>query len=156
MEVEIPVPADDLSWLDRQKSVILTATETGQQWTGLISRIGEAVDRETQTIPVFVTVNGSSGLYDGAFLKAVLPGKTVDNGVEIPRKALYSDRYVYLARNGMLDYVKVDILRLQTNTVIIGGGVNTGDTLIVELLQGVTKGMPVMPVVAEDGERPAR
>lgn len=148
MEVEVPIPADDVSWIDRSKPVVLTSSEMNGTWYGRVSRVGDAIDKSTQTIPVFVSVGNGGGLYDGAFLRAEIPGKPVPNAVEVPRKALYNEHYVYLIDRGTLDYRKVNILRKQTTTAIISNGIASGDTLVVELLQGVSRGMPAIPIIA--------
>lgn len=144
MEVETPIAAKDLQWIDYSKPVTLTSSELSGEWQGRIARTGKTIDDATQTVPVYITVypRDLKQLYNGVFLKANIPGKKIESGVVIPRKAIYGEKYVYLVNNGKLEYREVEIAREQTNTMIISGGINDKDTLVTDVLQGVAEGMP--------------
>jgi RND family efflux transporter MFP subunit len=146
MEVEIPVPAIDVKWIDYSKKVIFTSEILDGSWTGKIIRTGRSIDNRTQTVPVYIAVDNArnSGLVAGTFFKAFIPGKRIEDAVRIPRKSLYKDEYIYLIKNGKLDLRKVNVSRKETNSVIVNSGIQTGDTLVVELLQGVAPGMPAI------------
>ncbi len=90
---------------------------------------------------------------NGAFLHARIPGRSIDNSFAIPPKALYEDRYIYVIAEGKLERHEVVILRRETNRVILGGGVTTGDTLVIEIMQGVAPGMPAKPKIASAENR---
>lgn len=144
LEVEVPVPAADVQWINREKAVQFTSSEVPGNWSGKIVRIGKNIDERTQTVPVFIKVDRHQGnhLYEGVFLKAVIPGRTIKNAVSVPRKSIYNEHYIYLIKDGKLDYRKASVVRRQTNSVIIDGGFESGDTLVTELMQGVAAGMP--------------
>jgi RND family efflux transporter MFP subunit len=145
LELEVPVPASDIAWIDRAKPVQLTAKEFTGSWTGSISRIGGAVDQRTQTLPVYIAVQGNgTPLYEGMFLQAEIPGKSIASGTIVPRRALYEERYVYIVNNGRLEMRDVEILRRNPESVVVSNGLHEGDTLVTELLQGVSSGMPAM------------
>jgi hypothetical protein len=93
-----------------------------------------------------VSIDGlqPSDLVDGIFFKAMIPGKNLSGAVRIPRKSLYNETYVYLIQQGNLDLRKVGVARKEARSVIINDGISSGDTLVVELLQGVAPGMPAM------------
>jgi multidrug efflux pump subunit AcrA (membrane-fusion protein) len=143
LEMELPVPAEDIQWIDRKKPVTLTSTEITGKWTGMIKRIGKSIDTQTQTVQVFIAINESrdANLYDGVFLKAVMPGLIIKSAVAVPRKALYEERFVYVIEDGKLDYREVEITRKEIDAVIVTDGVKDGDLLVVEVLQGVAPGM---------------
>ena len=145
LEVEAPVPAQDIAWIDPQGKVSLSSAEIPGQWTGRIARIGKAIDEQTQTIPVYIRLDkkGQDRLYSGVFLTARIPGKNVKIAFSIPRRALYGGSNIYMIRNGRLAYRTVEVLRQQEDSVILGGGIQTGDTVITDILQGVAVGMPV-------------
>ena len=144
MELKIPVPDVDLQWIDYAESVVLSSAETAGQWTGSIKRIGKAIDTKTQTVEVFIVFNesGEDNLYDGMFLKAVIPGKIIKRAVSIPRKVLYKEHFVYMIKDGRLDYREVKIARRENNSVIVNGGIQDGDVIVMEMMQGVASGMP--------------
>jgi len=146
LELELPVPGVDIRWVDRGTKVGLISSETGQEWSGTVIRIGNAIDSRTQTIPVYVSIDVGGGdvPYEGTYVKAEIPGRSIDNAVTIPRSAVYENRYVYLIQNGKLEYREINIARSQHDSVILSGGINSGDTVVVDLMQGVAPGMPAM------------
>jgi multidrug efflux pump subunit AcrA (membrane-fusion protein) len=154
LEIEVQVPVDEVQWLERSSSVALHSSEMEGAWKGRITRIGASIDRRTQTVPVFIAVNSSSmyGLYDGIFLEARMPGATVENAFEIPRKAIYDEEYVYLIDNGILKYKRVTVRRMQNETAILTGGLSSGDTLVVDLMQGVAAGMSARAILSDQGD----
>lgn len=143
LEVELPIPAEDIQWIDENKLIILTSSEISGEWTGKIKRIGKSIDTQTQTVQVFISLNESrdSNLYDGVFVKALIPGLTIKNAVSIHRKALYKGKFVYVIKDGRLDYREVKIARKETNSIIVTGGIEDGETVVTEVLQGVASGM---------------
>ncbi len=154
MEVEIPIPAADIEWINSKMPVTLTSTELNKEWQGKIVRIGNFIDPNTQSVSVFVRPEYSAmkQLYEGIFLKAKIPGIIVKNAFSIPRKALYHEGYIYCIKEGRLDYRSVEIARYETNSVIISGGLASGDTVVTEVLQGVASGMIARPKKNSGGE----
>ena len=153
LEVELPVPAIDIQWIDRQKPVIFTSSELAGQWRGKIQRVGQNIDTRTQSVQVYASVDRSNqnGLFNGVFLKAQIPGTVIRNAISIPRKAIYEDRFVYTIKDGKLDYRELTISFLEPESVIATGGVQNGDTLVVEVLQGVAPGMLAEAKTKEGG-----
>ena len=147
LEVELPIPAEDIVWIDKTKPVILISEEMGKQWQGTIARIGNSIDPKTQSVSLFVRLNISNRgeIFEGIFLKARISGKIVKNAILIPRKILYQKNYIYFIKNGRLDYRPVEISRLQTDSVIVSEGISQGDTIVTEVLQGVASGMLARP-----------
>ena len=150
LEVEIPVATQDIQWIKMDSPVILTSSEISGQWRGNIKRIGKSIDDRTQTVQVFVSVNNiENNLINGVFLNASIPGKKINNAVSIPSRAIYNESFVYLVKNQKLDFRKIDVVRRQTENVIITGNLQNGDTLVTDLLQGVASGMPAIANIAE-------
>ena len=147
LEAEMPVPADDIRWIDRNKPVNLTSSEIEGTWTGTIRRIGKTIDTRTQTVQIYIEVDqsGDENLYDGVFLKAHIHGLNIPNAFVVPREALYEEQFVYLLEDEKLSYRSVQIARRQPDYVIVNGGLNDGDLLVVEMLQGVTSGVLAQP-----------
>jgi len=144
MEVRIPIPVNQLAFVDRERPVKLRSAETGQSWQGQLSRISQSIDERTQSIDAFIEIDTprAEGLYEGIFLNAGIPVRPITGSSEVPRYALYDDNKVYLIRDGKLFYQEVDIAIRLTNSAIVNGGLSNGDTLVTELLQGVAPGMP--------------
>jgi len=144
MEVEVPIRAEDIKWIRKGTPVELTSNDIDGVWNGKVSRIGSAIDPRTQTIPVYVSVQGgkNADLYDGVYLTANIPGLEIDDAVAVPRHAIYSDSLVYLIKDGFLEPRAVTIARKEMETIIISGGIIEGDTVVVDLMRGVAPGMP--------------
>ena len=155
LEVELPLPAIDVQWIDQSKPVTFTSSEISGQWQGKIQRIGKNIDTRTQAVQIFASVDrsGRDELYNGVFLKARIPGTVIKNGVSIPRKALYEERFVYTIKDAKLDYREITISFQDADSVIATGGLANGDTMVVELLQGVAPGMPAQAQISA-GVRP--
>jgi RND family efflux transporter MFP subunit len=146
-EVQVSLPASDLTWIDTNAIVSLTSSETLEQWQGRVVRIGSNIDTRTQTVDLFVALvdNNSSPLLNGAFLQALIPGRIVNNGVTIPGSSVYQEKYVYLVIDGKLKSSEITIARWEGNSAIIAKGLENGDTVVVEAMQGVIEGMPTTP-----------
>jgi len=143
MEVEVPVQAADLQWLNRNGNVTLTSDSITDTLNGKIARIGSAIEERTQTIKVFIKPSGNiDAAYNGLFFKAVIPGKIVENSVRVPRKSIYKGEYVYTIKDGKLNLEKLNIVRGEPDFVLAANTFAKGDILVTEILQGVSPGMP--------------
>lgn len=152
MEIELPVQAVDLSWLDKSGEVILSSDAIAEKLVGKIVRVASAIDENTQTVPVYVSpLKRVPAAYNGLFFKAILPGKSVENSVRIPRKSVYKGEYVYTIKNGKLSLDKMEIVRGEPDYLIVKDSFNNGDTLVTEILQGVAPGMPATPRFVTSG-----
>ncbi len=142
LEVEIPLPAGEIDQIDSKKTVRLFSRELGQTWQGRIARIGKNINERTQSVPVYIELsNNGTAPPSGVFIDAQLPGQKIENGIMVPRRAIYDDEFVYLIKNKKLHYQKVGIKIVQEETAVITQGLAPGDSLVIELLQGVAPGM---------------
>jgi len=155
MEVEVPIPAGDIEWIDHRHPVLFTSTEISGTWQGRIKRIGSSIDERTQSVPVFLSVEQSEGvpLLTGVFLKADIPCVAIENAITIPRKALYEGTYVYMIVDGKLKYQEVEIARRGEDSVVVTGGISASDSIVVEVMQGVSPGMLAEASGSDPSER---
>lgn len=153
MELEIPLPAKDLKWIDKTSPIRISSNEIDGQWTGKIVRTGETINQQTQTLQAYIKINGSTvNLYNGVFLQVKIPGKIISDAIKVSRKAIYEESNVYLIENKLLKYVPVNVARFENNSAIINGGLADGDTLVVDVLQGVAQGMAAKAIISGEGE----
>ena len=140
----MPVPAEDIAWIDPNLPVTLKSSELYEEWRGKIKRISRAIDDRSQTIQIYIQIEDGdqSSLYSGLYLSVYISGKKIANSFAVPRKAIYSERNVYLIKNGKLELREINIEKKLRETTIIAGNISNGDTLVTELLQGVASGMP--------------
>jgi multidrug efflux pump subunit AcrA (membrane-fusion protein) len=69
----------------------------------------------------------------------------IDSAFAIPTKAVYEDKYVYVIEGHKLAVREIEIPRREIDRIIVNGGLRSGDTLVVEIMQGVAPGMPARP-----------
>ncbi len=154
LEAEMPVPAEDVRWIRAGMTVNIFSDEMPGTWQGRVKRIGKTIDTRTQTVQIYIVLDdtGDERLYDGMFVKAEIPGRTIPDACAVPRRALYEGRYVYLVSNGQLEYREITIARREADHVIVSGGLHNGELLVTEMLQGVAPGMRARPRSALPGE----
>lgn len=147
LEIEVPVTVQDVRWIDRERPVKLFSSETEGELTGRIDRIGKVIDQRTQTVQAFISVDNlsKSSILEGVFFQVDISGRNIEHAVKIPHRALYNENFVYLIKNGKLVSRRVEIVRKESNSVIINAGLNDGDTLVIEAMQGVFEGMSARP-----------
>lgn len=154
LEVSIPVESRNVGWIDKSQPVILTSSELAGEWTGHITRIGHDINKLTQTIEVVVSLDSQpKSLFNGIFLNADITGKRVENSFTIHPKAVYEDSYVYLIVNSKLEKRNITVARREADQAIISSGLNDGDTIVVEIMQGVSPGMPASSKIIQTENR---
>ncbi len=154
MEAGLQVAVNDISWINKSGPVSLHSDEMDLTWSGKVSRIGSSIDESTQTIPVYVKITGGEAdPVAGTFVKGELTGKFFRDAFTVPRQAVYKDNYIYLVKNKKLAFRKTDIIRMETEFAIIKSGVEEGDTLVTELMQGVADGMSAKVILNDGGDK---
>jgi multidrug efflux pump subunit AcrA (membrane-fusion protein) len=151
MEVELPIRVSNIQWLRRGATVELTAEQGNETWQGQIQRIGNYVDQETQTVNVYVVVrqDPENELYEGRYLRARIPGKTVKDVFPIPRKAVINNQFVWQVQGGELKQQPVQVHRVRGEMMLISGPAE-GSHVLVNPPVTARKGMRVRMVMPED------
>ncbi|MCP3987052.1 MAG: efflux RND transporter periplasmic adaptor subunit [bacterium] len=143
-------------------SVRLSAEFAGQthQWMGRIVRTEGEIDSKSRMVTLVARVEDPYGadpatgrppLAVGLFVRAEIAGLEVPDAFVLPRGALQEDRSILvLDAEGRLNIRPVDVLRMERDEVVIGGGIEAGDKVCVTPLPGAIDGMQVRVV----GEMP--
>jgi membrane fusion protein (multidrug efflux system) len=140
-ELEVSVAKKFSDLLQEGEKVALTNLDETEEYTGTISRINARVDQETQTIEVFIKVEGK-GITEGMFLQALIDAKDEENAIEIPRELLVDRSKVYVVKDSVLDLVNVQPVYFGKSTVVIKG-LNDGDKMLSSNVPGAYSGMLV-------------
>jgi len=171
-EIVVPLQLDDLRWLSiprqgnsEKGSDATVRLEVGTnlyQWQGqLVRSLGE-VDMKSRMARLVVRVDDPYRLRTegytqklnlelGMFVEVVFQGETLADMVEIPRAALRENSTVWIMDNDQkLRIVPVEIIRLQKDTVLVGGSLEDGDLVILTSLPGGADGMKLRS--ANEGE----
>ncbi|HMB52050.1 MAG TPA: efflux RND transporter periplasmic adaptor subunit [Thermoanaerobaculia bacterium] len=179
-EVRLPVPQDDLAFLDvgigwsaprggAAPSVVLSSRLAGrlESWTGRVVRTGAEIDRETRMLDVYARVDdplashgGGSPLPMGLFVEAEIAGRPADAAL-LPRRALRTtgrsgdDEVMVVGEDGVLRFRRVDVLRARGERVYVGGGLEDGELVVVSRLTEAVDGMRVRAEEVAPGSDPA-
>jgi len=181
-EVRLPVPDSELDFVDlpmldsgsdeqTAPRVTLHAHFAGRErvWEGRITRTEGEIDPRSRMVHVIAEVADPYGreltpeeragrvpLAVGLFVEAEIQGRRVDAAVELPRAALRADDTVLVVDDDSKVHVRaVELLRVESDRVVVGEGLNAGDRVVVTPLRVAVEGMEVRPLEAADGSLPA-
>ncbi len=130
--------------------VYWTEAEEQSGWTGRLHRV-VSLDRESRSLIVAVRVDGSgyeSGdgqkkplipelnlpLAEGMFCLVSIPGKTIDNLIQVPRWSVTTDNTLYTAKNRRLKTKAVVVAYSNEAFHYIADGVEEGELIITTRL----------------------
>ena len=162
-EIRVPVPRDDLPFLDLDlgrgdfgdegPAARLTGDVAGgrQSWQGRVVRADGGFDPRTRMLGLYVEVKdpfgrrGGSGevLPMGLFVEAEIQGRLADDVAVLPRSALRDGDRVLVAADDRLTYRAVDVVRILGDEVVIGGGLDSGELVCISNLETVVDGMRI-------------
>lgn len=134
----VGVDLNNLKNIELGNQVKLYSENINQEWTGKVSRIGSKIDSQTQMVNVYIAVSGDN-LKDGMFLSADISLKTNIEGVEIPRKLLIDESYVYVMKDNIVEKFKIDIIQ-QKEGSIVTNSLENGSLLVLKT-SGIHKGI---------------
>ncbi len=132
-----------------------------QCWTGTLHRVG-MYNEMSREINVVVRVTGEEAaptepgtlpLVDGMFCTVKIPGRTVENVYRVPDGLVSHEGTVYMAIDGRLHTVPVEVIHREGDEVLIRGDFDDGAELITTRLVNPLENM-LLEVVRED-EAPA-
>ncbi|MBL6448875.1 efflux RND transporter periplasmic adaptor subunit [Fulvivirga sp. 29W222] len=134
LELRVDVATSDIDWIEIG-SPARVVSESGHEWSGMVTRIGEFVNQQTQSIDVFISiVAGKNRMYDGEYLKTIIPGKVVENGMIIPRSAIFNGNEVFVLNDSTLNVEQIDIHKMNAETAIFSGLKEQSDLVVEPLI----------------------
>lgn len=171
VEVRLPLANRQLGFLSMPPSfrgalpeeqapdVLLTGNYAGEQyiWSGKLLRTEAGLDASNNTVQAIVRVQQPQAptgadhegfatipLPIGLLVEAEIAGKTIDNIIALPRHVIRKNTQVLIAApDDTLRIREVDILRLESDRVLIQGGLKAGEKVIVSPIQAVVDGMRI-------------
>jgi membrane fusion protein, multidrug efflux system len=115
---------------------------------GIINFVNVTVDRTTDTVLVRATFpNPHEALIDGQLVRVDLESGNPEEKVVIPQGALIADQegtYVFVVEDGKAAIKRVKTGGESGTGAVIDQGLSGGEQIIVEGLQGVRPGVPVI------------
>jgi membrane fusion protein, multidrug efflux system len=144
LELETAIGAGELDLVKVGDTLRLTSTEGPGTWLGRIIRVGEVIDATTQTVRLFVGVQGK-GLRDGQYLSGTIEAGTLSDAVSVPRSALLENGALFSVKDSALVERSVDVLHQGVERAAVRGLVD-GETVVIDRMSGAHEGMRVAPV----------
>lgn len=146
-ELEVAVNSEYADVLKVGNTVTLNNVERTQSWKGTVSRINSLIDPGTQTLQVFIRVNGKN-LREGMYLEADLAGKQEANTYEISRKLLVDNDKIFVLRDSIIKLVTINPVYFKDKTVVLRG-LEDGTQILSRSVPGAYSGMKVQ-VLSKD------
>jgi RND family efflux transporter MFP subunit len=168
-EVRLPIPDSELAFIDvplayrgdeasQNESgprVTLRADFGGKKytWQGRVVRTEGEIDARTQMIHVVAQVQDPYGrggqkgrppLAVGMFVEAEILGSHSGSVFVLPRSVMRGDdRVMVVDENNQLYIREVEVLRAETDRVLVSSGLQPGDRVIVSTVEAAVNGMKV-------------
>jgi membrane fusion protein (multidrug efflux system) len=140
-ELEAAVQQSDLSYVRIGQQVQLRSEEDERSWTGVVERIGQSVDPGTQTVKVFIRVDGRD-LRGGAYLSGNLQGAALSDAVAVERALINDQQSLWVVGDSTLQERPVEVLAGFGKMVAVRG-LQDGDLLVSQRIPSAYAGMPV-------------
>ncbi len=144
LELEVPVPVEDIKWVQTGSKVTVTNEDNSAEWTGKVVRKADYVDPASQAVSVFISVenNSENPLYEGMYLKASFDGKVSGLAMEIPRRAIFNSDMVFVVKDSSLMKARINIVKINQQTIIFNG-LEEGLKVVTEPLVNMVEGTKV-------------
>jgi len=165
VEIRLPINNQDLAFLDLPEEfrdgsssaphspVIFYSDLMGeQQWQGELLRTEGAINEAAQQLyvvaqipdPYSVTLAGQYPIKIGQYLRASIQGKTLEQVLVIPSRAIYQGSYVYIVdAQKRLQKTNIDIAWQGPEEALISKGLADGMRLVISPLGQVSSGTKV-------------
>jgi multidrug efflux pump subunit AcrA (membrane-fusion protein) len=135
LELKVPVDTKDIHWLKTGTEVGVATEDDSQKWVGTIARVGEIVNPATQSLDVYIKIqNGKNPIYAGMYLRATMQGGTIQNAIEVPRRAVFNDNEIYTVKNDSVLHLQTIQIKKSNKETLIISGINEGEKVVTEPL----------------------
>ena len=135
LELKVDVGVADNDWVEKG-SEAEDVTEAGSSWSGTVERVGEFVNQNTQSIDVYIALNQKRDqkLYDGEYLESTIPGKIIENGMVMPRNAIFEGNKVFILQDSVLKVKEINILKVNPETAVFHGLAENTELVVEPLI----------------------
>jgi membrane fusion protein (multidrug efflux system) len=141
-ELQASIPLEDLKYVGVGDQVSLSSEDVEGSWKGRVARISSTIETKTQTVKLYIRVNGAK-LKENMFLSGEVQADKLANVIEIPRKLLINDNNVYVVKGDTaLALEPVQLVKISESTALIKG-LADGTQLLSERFAGAYDGMKV-------------
>ena len=139
-EIEVNIPTEYKPYIIIDKEVTIKLSDESSV-VGKVNRINNNVNRETQTVSVFVKSN-SKKLSDGMYVDLDLSLKSIENSFKISRSMIKNDSIVHTVESMAVKNKIVNPEFFGDNYAIVTG-LDDGDLVIKTQIPEIFEGMKV-------------
>jgi len=149
LEISVPLLVEEINLIDFASSptVKIQSDKNGKDViTGKVLRRETNLDRNSQTLNVYVSFNNSrlnSYFLPGNYVNVKIRGKQLKDVASIPRHLLDNEGFVYTMEEGMLAKQKVDLVTIQGSKAIVKNNLPENTQLVTTILQKPLLGMEI-------------
>ena len=154
LEMAVPLLADEINKIEFSKvpTVDIYSEKTGEVLAGKILRKDTRLDRNSQTVNVYVSFKNdklNSYFLPGNYVHASIKGRKYKNVATIPRYLVDNENHVFTFVDGALNRQKVDVLTIQNDVAVIRNTIPDATILVTTVLQKPLVGMRIQPASGE-------
>ncbi|AEE19672.1 efflux RND transporter periplasmic adaptor subunit [Dokdonia sp. 4H-3-7-5] len=140
-ELELSISKNLSDLLKIGEDVSLKTVNGNKSYTGKVVRVNGRVDQATQTIGVFVQVDGDD-LKEGMYLESLLEAKNEQNAIELSRKLLVDQNKIFVLKDSILDVMEVNPVYFSPDKMVVKG-IPDGTKVLSKSVPGAYAGMLV-------------
>lgn len=128
VEVEVALSEQQFSLLGdeseaQQRSVkLIDSADSSRTWDAQIARFQYQIDDSNRSRKVVLQVNNqqqSTDLLPGTFVKAFIPGKTLNDLLKLPASALSREGYIWYVEDGLLQRFRANTIYSNSDYIIM-------------------------------------
>ncbi len=166
-EIRLPIPDEELAFFDTPMQfrgemartqgppVVISAEFAGRQhrWNGRVVRMEGEIDPMSRMVYAVARVENPYGrganpdrppLGIGMFIEAEILGRSYPDVAVLPRTAMHGEnRIAVIDEENRLRFRNVDVLRIESDRVLILSGIETGERVCLSALETQVDGMEV-------------
>jgi len=172
VEIEVPLPLEELDWIDLpgrtgqtnpvNVEVRLTLGSRLLIWTGQVRRVLGDINPQNRMASLVVAVSDPFGrgnpaekevvqLAPGTFVEVRVQGRMLSDVVVIPRLALHDHDTVWVVdEQKTLRIRSVEVVRREKDSVLLSGGLQAGEKVVLTNLSGAADGMKLRPQAVKE------
>lgn len=153
-EITVPLSQVDVDTLGDAVGIAARITPSDQRiagtWQGQVLRVEQRVSSLTRVEPIVV---GLDSPYDeqqhehtlkfGSYVNVELQGLAVDNAVLLPLLAVHANDVLYVVDGDRLRRREVSIVHRDEAGVVVAGGIQSGDRVVLTRIESMFDGMQV-------------
>ena len=144
LELKVPIELKDIGNISMGTKVqMFQEGNESKSWSGTVIRKADFVDPNTQSVSVYISINNPRGdIFDGMYLRAVIPGKVIKEGMRIQRSIVQNKTEVFVVEENKLKTKEINITQI-TDDEIIFDGLAPGAMLVVDAPSNASNNMEV-------------